>query len=98
MKSIQQQIEDLVSLINNYYECNLKDKKRDFVTLEARDMFIHISSTGRIGLNWSIISKTLDMSKSAILRAKKRADWLSKNDKFFKSRLNDLNELILNEV
>lgn len=93
-----QHLENLTCIVNNYYECDIKSKKRDFVTLEARDMFIHIASSSKFNYPVQAIAQNLGLSKSAIIRARNRAFWLSRNDKFFKERRNCVFNAIENQI
>lgn len=84
----------LTRAINEYYDVSVTDKKRDFLTIEARYMFIHIALSPDFHLTVPQLTKALGLSRSAIMRAKAKWRWLSKNDRYFKSRKLDVLNLL----
>lgn len=82
--TIFQHLENLVTIINEFYGCDIKSKKRDFITLEARDMYINIATS--LTYPSKVVGSIIGLSESAVARSKKRTLWLASNDKYFKSR------------
>lgn len=93
-----QKLISLENAINKYYDVDLKSKSRDFATLEARDMFIHIASYGNEQTTVSRLMTYLGKSEPAIKKSRSRGMWLSHNDKFFKLRLTDVKNIFYNAV
>lgn len=89
---LKAQMKLLIDCINEYYGTDLTIKRRDFLTLEARDMFIYFVTTNNGTI--SQLARVLNMSESAIKRSRARSKWQSGNDKFFKLRLADLKRII----
>lgn len=90
-------IKDLIDVINNYYDCNLTDKRQTSSHTEARGVFLVIARR-ELGLKCSQLCDILNMSNSNVIRSHGLFVDDIKNNKHVKRRFEEVYNLVLKDV